>query len=300
MLYGTPQRREHRAPGGALALFGSVIAAARPPGRRGSSGAGQHRSRAARSPDRQRSRAPRAPDRPRPRAVREPPRTAQFLVRGLAALILLALISLTAFFVLAGRNGGGNAEAGADPIAAGMLASRTVDAAPLTVEEIFPDSGTVRPAGTNPYRITLTHIDADCRSATSGDLGDLLVEHGCSQVVRAGLVAPYGDYRVTAGMFNLADAAGAVDVDDVLRHLVETGDGGLATLPAGRHDPDALPTAQVGWRTRGHYLLYCVINRPDDSLVAADDPYAARITDDLVDSYLGTTVLGRRAADAGA
>jgi len=129
-----------------------------------------------------------------------------------------------------------------------------------------------------------------------GVLGGLLADHGCSQVVRAWLTTPYGDYRVTAGLFNLADAAGAVDVDDVLRHLVETGDGGFgdgtfATLATG-----GAATSQVGWRARGHYLLYCVINRPDDSVVAADDPYAARITDELVDSYLGTTVLGRRAA----
>jgi hypothetical protein len=177
-----------------------------------------------------------------------------------------------------------------------MLASRTVDADPLTVEEVFPDSDSVRPAGARPYRITLTHIDASCDTATTGSLGGLLAGHGCSQVVRAGLVAPYGDYRVTAGVFNLADAAGAADVDVVLRRLVETGDGSFATLPAARLGPDALPTAQIGWRTRGHYLLYCVINRPDDGVVAADDPYASRITVDLVDSYLGTTILGRRAA----
>ena len=117
-------------------------------------------------------------------------------------------------------------------------------------------------------------------------------------MVRAGLVAPYGAYEVTAGVFNLADASGAADVDDRLRHLVETGEGGFATLPGTGLDPDALPTSQVGWRTRGHYLLYCVINRPDGELVTADDPYAVRITNDLVDSYLGTTILGRRAAAA--
>lgn len=258
MLYGTPQRREHRA----TLLIGGYVSA------------GQHRS-----------------------SARQPQRTAQFMVRVLAAVILLALISMTAFFVLAGRRGGGES-AEADPVEAGMLASRTADAAPLTVEEVFPDRTALRPPGVSPYRITMIHIDANCRTATTGELGDLLTQHGCSQIVRAGLVAPYGDYRVTAGLFNLADAAGAVDVDNVLRGLVETGDGGFATLPAGRADPDDPPTAQIGWHTRGHYLLYCVINRPDGSVVAADDPYAARITGDLVDTYLGTSVLGRRAAKA--
>ena len=188
------------------------------------------------------------------------------------------------------------AEAEPDPIAAGMLASRTVDAAPLTVEEVFPDGEVVRPASAAPYRITMTHIDTDCGRATTGELGLLLAAHGCSQVVRAGLVAPYGDYQVTAGLFNLADAPGAADVDGRLRQLVETSDGSFATLPTGHTDPDALPTAQVGWRTRGHYLLYCVITRPHGELVAAGDPVAVRITSDLVDGYLGTTILSRRSA----
>jgi hypothetical protein len=271
MLYGTPPRREHRTSSGALALSGAAWSA----GRRGA-GAGQHRSRR--------------------RTVREPQQTAQLLVRALAALILLGLVATTAFFVVAGEQHGGAAETGPDLIAAGMLASRTVDAAPLTVEEVFPDRGAVQPAAARPYRITMTHIDSDCGTATTGELGLLLTAHGCNQVVRAGLDAPYGDYQVTAGVFNLADAAGAEDVDGRLRQLVETADGSFATLPAGRGDPDDPPTSQVGWRTRGHYLLYCVITRPGGELVTADDPYAARITDDLVDSYLGTTVLGRRAA----
>jgi hypothetical protein len=237
----------------------------------------------------------------RRRAVRDPERAAEFLVRGLGGLILLALLAVTAFFVVAGEQHRDDAPApaapaGDQPVAAGLLASRAVDTEPLSIEEIFPDRYAVRPAATEPYRITMTHLDADCRSATLGELGALLADHGCDQVVRAGLVAPYGGYQVTAGVFNLADAAGAENVDGKLRQLVETGDGTFAPLPRTSLDPDALPTSQVGWRARGHYLLYCVINRPGGELVTADDPYAARITGDLVDSYLGTTVLGRRAA----
>ena len=44
--------------------------------------------------------------------------------------------------------------------------------------------------------------------------------------------------------------------------------------------------------------LRSVITRPGDRLVTSDDPIAQRITGDLVDGYLGSIVLGRRAAGA--
>ncbi|WP_433300663.1 hypothetical protein ACQP2F_03870 [Actinoplanes sp. CA-030573] len=266
MLYGTPPRREHRAaPDGGLALFV-----------RGFAPTGQHRSASRR------------------RAYREPQRTAQILVRGLAGVIMLGLIGTVAFFVVAGERSDAPARVETNAFEAGPLASRGADPEPLSVEEVFPDRSAVRPPAAAPYRITITHLDTDCRTATTGELGSLLAAHGCGQVVRAGMVAPYGGYQVTAGLFNLADAAGAADVEDRLRNLVETGDGGFATLPAARTDPDAPPANQVGWRARGHYLLYCVITRPDGALVSSDDPIAERITGDLVDTYLGTTVLARR------
>jgi hypothetical protein len=64
-------------------------------------------------------------------------------------------------------------------------------------------------------------------------------------------------------------------------------------MPAGPGDSS---TAQVGWRTRGNFLLYCVITRPDGQVVPADDPYAARITAELVDTHLVGSVLGHQAA----
>jgi hypothetical protein len=238
MLYGTPPRREHRAaPDGALALFVRTFAST-----------GQHR----------------------PPPSRDPEQTAQLMVRGLGALILLGLVAMTTFFMLSG----GRQDASAEP--------RRVVQAPLTMADVFPD----RTAG--GYRITIRHSDANCRTATTGELGSLLADHGCSRVIRAGMVAPYGGYEVTSGLFDLADTAGAEEVDARLRNLVETGDGSFATLPAAR--TDALPTSQVGWHASGHYLLYCVITRTDGRLVTADDPVAQRITADLVDGYLGTAV----------
>jgi hypothetical protein len=256
MLYGNPSHAAHRATAGVVLVRGFA--------------SGQHRTRSQR------------------RVRREPERAAQFLSRALAAMIVLGLTAMAGFFMVADeRHGLPAAAAGTDP-----LASRAVDPAPLSVGEIFPDPAAARPAASPAYRISVTHSDADCGRATTGTLGAVLAGHGCDQVVRAALAAPYGGYQVTAGLFNLADADGAAAVDDMVRRLVETGDGGFAALPA---NPDTSP---VAWRVRGHYLLYCVITGPGGTLVAGDDPYVERIASDLVDGYLDDALVRRASGGA--
>jgi hypothetical protein len=271
MLYGTPTRAAHRAADDSG--LGQVI--------RSLGSTGQHRLPPAIGTP--------AHSRPRPqrRAPAQPDRAAQWLARGLAAVIVVGMAVMIGLLTLADRRRGEPVGAAAD-----RLSSRDVDPAPLTLDEVFGNEETVPGTG---YRIDLTHSDAACASATTGVLGALLRQHGCDQVIRASMTAPYGDYQVTAGLFNLADAAGALDVDGRLRQLVETGDGGFAPMAQPAADD---PIGQVGWHARGHYLLYCVITRPGGQLVTPDDPNAVRITDDLVDSYLGEAVLGRRAPSA--
>ncbi len=225
-----------------------------------------------------------------------PQRAAQFLTKSLAALIVLGLTGMIAFFIVADERRGVAAEASTTP-AGSALDTRAGDPVPLTLQEVFPDPAEVHPpSGVAGYRITMTHIDSDCRIAADGTLGGLLADRGCSQVVRASLATPYGDYQVTTGLFNLSDAAGATALDGQVRHLVETGDGSFAAMAAGEPgtDPSTPPASQVGWQSHGHYLLYCVITRPGGVVVPNDDPNAARITADLVDGYLDAGVLGKR------
>jgi len=214
-------------------------------------------------------------------------------MRGLAALIVLAIVGLSAFVILAESLRAPDRDSPA-PGAAPAIASREVDAKPLTQDEVFPALAVQLSAGAASYQVTMTHSDSQCGTATSGELGALLRDHGCDQVVRARLTAPYGGYQVTAGVFNLADAGGAAQVSELAGALVETGRGTFATLGGAVGDPLAEPLAQVAWHSRGHYLLYTVVARPDGRLVADEDPYAARITAELVGRYLGQRVIGQR------
>jgi hypothetical protein len=277
MLYGTPPRPP--AAGGGSPLVKAV----------GATGQHRHPPRTAAVPaQRRRPPAPR----------RRPQRTAHLLTKGLAALIILGVTGMIGFLILADARRGRTAEASVNPEAAGArLGSRAVDPTPLTLPEVFPDSTTlVPPQSSAPYRLGLTNVDTLCRVAATGELGQVLEDHGCSQVVRAAMTTPYGDYQVTAGLFNLDDAAGATEVDDQVRRLVETGDGSFASLGGSLlgGDPTTADGAQVGWHAAGHYLLYCVVSHPDGQVVANDDQVAARISTELVDRYLTESVLGAR------
>ena len=236
----------------------------------------------------------RSPKRPVPH---EPLQILQSLLRGLAAVIVLAIVGLSAFFVIAEQRGGRGRESAAAAGSVPGIASREIDSAPLTQHEVFPEPWVQPATGTERYYVIMSQSDSDCRIATIGQLGALLDDYGCDQVVRARLTAPYGGYEVTAGVFNLADETGVALVSELTGALVEAGRGSFGMLGGSGGDPLAEPLAQLGWHSRGHYLLYCVIARPDGQLVDDDDPYAARITAELVGQYLDERVVGQRTLD---
>jgi hypothetical protein len=224
------------------------------------------------------------------------------MLSGLGALILLGIVGLSTFFVVADKRQRPLAEP-TGAVAAdspGAIGSRHADPEPLRLTEIFPGNQIRLAAGAEPYRVSMTHIDTDCDIATTGALGQILAERGCTQVVRAGMTAPYGGYEVTAGIFNLADESGTAQVGGQLSGLVRNGGGTFAAMASGAapgSDPQAEPRSRIGWRERGHYLVFCVITRPDGNPVAADDQYARQITSDLLGTYLSEEKLGARALD---
>ncbi|MFC7530424.1 hypothetical protein [Actinoplanes sp. GCM10030250] len=262
MRYATPTRSAHRAiPAGSLALL------VRHPGP-----IGQHRYH------------PGVRTRPHRHVRRNPHQTAHLLTRGLAALIVAGIFVMLAVLIVADERhpttSAGHTTAEIDR----LLASRAVDPAPLSETEVFP-------AGSASYALGKTGLTADCTVAVTGTLRSTLQRYGCTQAVRAALTVPYADYRITAGVLNLPDTAAATALGTQIREQVVTADGGFS----GMSGEEPGPGTPIVWRTRGHYLMYCVITGPNGELLPADDPRVQQITHDLVDVHLAETVLPRRA-----
>ncbi|GIE86627.1 hypothetical protein [Actinoplanes regularis] len=257
MRYATPNRSAHRA---TPALDLSLLIRRLP-----RASAGQHRQH------------PRTQARRRRHVWREPYPTMHLLTRGLAALIVLGICMTLGFLIVADER---SAPATRDQ----GLVSRAADPEPLTVPEAFP-------AGAGGYRVENALVQTDCTVAVTGDLQSTLSGYGCSQAVRAVLTVPDGGYEMTAGILNLADSQSAAAVADRVRVLVETGDGSFTGMSGGPMPPGT----PIGWRARGHYLIYCAITAPGGGPVPIQgDPRLPQITGHLLDTYLSDQVLGRR------
>lgn len=176
------------------------------------------------------------------------------------------------------------------------ISSRTIDPAPLTAEEVFPTAGIVINQQEPPYQVIKSQAVEDCRVAASNSIADLLDESSCTQVVRATLRSPTGEYLVTAGVFNLEDAVAADRAHQQIKPVVNGQQGRFHGMVAGKDtEPIGMPSAQLGWHVRGHFLVYAVIARVDGEQVGAGDPIARQILSDMIELHLRGNVLERRA-----
>jgi hypothetical protein len=222
----------------------------------------------------------------------------QLVMTGIAATIMLSVCGLSGFFIVADErrgHGGTTVKAPARLADRRDISSRAVDPEPLTVDEVFPRSDLA--VADRTYRVQMTHSDTDCHITASGEIDTLLGTLGCTQVIRATLRAPEEGYLLTAGVFNLADEAGATLAQQQVKAILDGGRGRLGGMTAGEGTA-ALATApaQFGWHTRGHFLAYCVLVRADGEPIAENDPTARQILYDAVELHLREGVLGRRAA----
>ncbi|WP_165945257.1 hypothetical protein, partial [Micromonospora sp. KC723] len=228
----------------------------------------------------------------------------QVVVGGAAVLVLLALCGIGAATVLIERTAdtdraapdtpSGTVAPGTEPTA-GDLDSRDTDRHPLTAKEVFPGKKLVVADGEPPYDVRKTHSGGSCAVAATGEIADLLVRLGCSQVVRATLRTSDGQHLVTAGLFNLPDKGTAQQVRDRIRQLLDERQGRFRGMAAG-DGTEAVTTAaaRVGWQVRGHYVAYCLVVRADGEALPANDARAREILYDMLELHLDQTVLERR------
>jgi hypothetical protein len=227
-------------------------------------------------------------------------RTWQAFTTGLGIFTMLAVCGLSSFFIVADERQGRDAQAsGAAPPPVPVLrdiSSREADPAPLTPAEVFPGKEVVVDPARPAYPVLKTAADRRCAAAASGEIGVLLTDLGCDQVVRGTLRAPAGGYLVTAGIFNLDDVEGANWAREKIKSMVDGGRGRFQGMVAGRGtEAIAVSWAHVGWHVRGHYLVYCVTARADGRPIPPDDAQAGQILTDMLELYLRGTVLEKRA-----
>lgn len=242
--------------------------------------------------------APLLPGGSGPRAPRSRRWYAAFAAVGVA--VVLATCGGFAYFLvqdeLAGREALADNQAGRTD-APRDISSRDVDPDPLTVEEVFPEDEIVVSPESDPYQVLGTQDNDDCTTAAADDLADLLVDLGCSQVVRGTLRSPDGDYLITAGVFNLETRDDAERAYNDIDPLVNDATGRFLGLLAGDGTkPIVISETRVGWDFRGHFLIYALIARADGGgFGPADDKRADLIFWDVIELHLREGVLEQRA-----
>lgn len=223
------------------------------------------------------------------------------VVAGLGIFVLLAVCGLTSYFIVVDEQAGNDAKANGANAGPSILprdiSSREKDAAPLSVEEVFPGKEVTIVAGQPAYPVLATQLSGDCRVAATETLLQQITAAGCNQAARATLRSPSAPYLVTAGILNLATVEGADKVHESVKGIVDAKKGRFTGLVAGKGtEPIVRSATHLGWDSRGHFLIYCVIARADGKeFTPADDPHARQIIYDMIVLHLRNTVLEKRA-----
>jgi hypothetical protein len=230
-----------------------------------------------------------------PGATTSPPRTWLTALTAAGIVIVLTALGLGGYVIVNQGSTGSGSPPGrnADTVKLRDISNRVVDPAPLTEREVFP--GPQVTAGSSSYRLLKTQA-ADCAGAATDEITALLTKLGCSQVVRGTLTSADGRFLVTAGIFNLADEAGANQAYDSVKPVLDSQKGRLTGFAAG-DGTEAIVRAPttLGWHPRGHFLAYCIVARADSQPIAADDAPSKQVIADLVEKHLRDTVIGARA-----
>lgn len=219
----------------------------------------------------------------------------------IAVVVVVATCGLGSFLLLEGSG----SVVGAEPtptqtVPRRDISSRTADPNLLTAADVFPNEQITVDATIPPYqRIGAAQVGTDCRVAANGDLGKLLVTLGCNQVVRATYSSTEGSYLVTAGVFNLVDAASATKANTDIKDLVDTAKGrftGYVATPAAKMLGRS--ATKLAWAAQGHFLMFSVIARADGKeFTDEDEPHIKVIVYDILEKHLRDGVIDTWSVD---
>jgi hypothetical protein len=239
-----------------------------------------------------------------PRLIKHLPHHKPWMVTllSIATVVVLATCGLGSYLLVRDEN----TVVGADPnttptIAKRDITSRKTDPTPMTAADVFPTAEIVADPAIPPYKIVgKPQVAPNCRLAATAQVGKLLFQLGCNQVVRATFRSPDRVFFVTAGVLNLKDADSAAEGRAELLKTVNADNrltGYISQTSAkvlGR-----APTSQ-NWFAQGHFIVYTVIARVDGKAIPADDPNVKVIVYDILEKYLRDTVLANWVIDKSA
>jgi hypothetical protein len=131
-----------------------------------------------------------------------------------------------------------------------FITTRVADPVPLTLAELFPTHVSVGPRS---YLLTTGRTGQSCRSAVFGSRLKATVRAGCSQALRASYLSMNGKRMGTIGVLNLATAAAAAKVGEVVAAPGQF----IQPLPAAHGVSKNLGkgTGVVWAVAKGHYLI---------------------------------------------
>jgi hypothetical protein len=178
------------------------------------------------------------------------------------------------------------------------IASQSTDPRPLTTTEVFGSPTIPSGADGSGYSIVKSESVADCTSVATDKIAALLGTLGCTQAIRATLTSADGTYAITTGIVNLPDAKAAGNARTSIKSLVAAGTGRFVGVDANGLPSAAQSTTHLGWDSRGHYLTYAVIALANGKPIASSDKNTATIINDVIEDYLGATIIGARESSA--
>lgn len=217
-------------------------------------------------------------------------RDSRILLMGAGFAALLVLGGAGAF--LLSTNSRADPDTASAEFDAAKVSDESTDPGALKAGELFALE-TVEVGG-HTFTLLQTDDTEKCQTTTHGDYGQVLVDNGCRQVVRATYVNEEQTHAVTVGVAAMADSVGAAAAAE--NHDLEGTQwfAGLPSKSGSGAERLGIAGGHASGATWGRYLVFSLAANADGRTPEGDQPDLEEISQHFVDVALGP--LGERAA----